>query len=167
MSDRIVVMNKGVIEQVGGPRDIYDRPATAFVADFIGAANLLDGRFVRSEGGTAELMLENELKVTLPAPPGLEAREGEPLKVAIRPEKVRVLKEGETPSPASEGLTLSCVLKETVFLGSSSQWVLAPFQSSKKTLVSMREAASNGGELPRAGERVLAELRYDDLRVLR
>ena len=44
MSDRIAVMNQGNVEQIGAPTDIYDRPATVFVAGFIGQANLWHGR---------------------------------------------------------------------------------------------------------------------------
>ena len=45
MSDRIMVMNRGRIEQVGTPMELYEDPATPFVADFIGQANLIPGRF--------------------------------------------------------------------------------------------------------------------------
>ena len=43
MSDQIVVMNAGVVEQIGTPAEVYDTPATAFVADFLGKANMLPG----------------------------------------------------------------------------------------------------------------------------
>src|SRR5207244_8244203 len=52
MADRIAVMNKGVLQQVGDALDIYDRPATAFVADFIGSSNLLSGT-LRVAGASA------------------------------------------------------------------------------------------------------------------
>jgi spermidine/putrescine ABC transporter ATP-binding subunit len=79
MSDRIAVMNAGHIEQVGAPSDIYERPRTRFVADFIGEINLIDGawsggRFLAADGRA------------MPAPPSA-GREG-PGAVAIRPERV-------------------------------------------------------------------------------
>ncbi|MDH3663367.1 MAG: putative 2-aminoethylphosphonate ABC transporter ATP-binding protein [Alphaproteobacteria bacterium] len=52
MADRIVVMNHGVIEQIGTPEEIYGKPASAFVADFIGAMNFLDGRLIGPERAT-------------------------------------------------------------------------------------------------------------------
>ena len=52
ISDRIIVMNDGVIQQIGTPGEIYDSPRSAFVADFIGSANLVSGRVVRSERGS-------------------------------------------------------------------------------------------------------------------
>ncbi len=48
MADRIAVMNRGRIEQIGAPAELYERPATAFVANFLGASNLLDGELVAS-----------------------------------------------------------------------------------------------------------------------
>ncbi|TIN31075.1 MAG: ABC transporter ATP-binding protein, partial [Mesorhizobium sp.] len=53
MSDRIVVMNAGSVEQIGTPEEVYERPATAFVADFLGKANMLAGTVSRSDGQIA------------------------------------------------------------------------------------------------------------------
>ena len=58
LSDRIAVMNKGRIEQLGTPREIYEAPATGYVADFIGAANLLPVQCMTQHAGSAEVMLE-------------------------------------------------------------------------------------------------------------
>lgn len=55
MADRVVVMNAGRIEQIGAPRDIYRKPATRFVAEFLGGNNVLDGTIVAVEGGRARL----------------------------------------------------------------------------------------------------------------
>src|SRR5262249_57132860 len=57
MSDRVVVMNHGAVEQIGDPRTIYLRPANAFVADFIGAANLIDALLLGRENGLCRLQL--------------------------------------------------------------------------------------------------------------
>jgi iron(III) transport system ATP-binding protein len=53
ISDRVIVMNHGRIEQIGSPETIYNRPDSLFVADFVGAANLINGRVKRSDDGTA------------------------------------------------------------------------------------------------------------------
>lgn len=80
LADRIVVMNVGIVEQVGTPEDIYDRPATRFVADFIGAMNFLSGSMLgadRVSVGALEL-----------ATPVNGHASGQPVTVAIRPEDV-------------------------------------------------------------------------------
>ena len=80
IADRIMVMNRGVIEQVGSPREIYEQPATEFVADFIGQVNLLQGVI------SADRLLL--LGRQFPLPPG-ERPEGRVI-CAIRPERLRV-----------------------------------------------------------------------------
>lgn len=83
MADRIVVMNHGVVEQVGTPQEIYRRPATAFVADFVGSMTFLDGRLSKPdcvEVGSLALLCERQ--------DGLAP--GTAVKVCIRPEDVRV-----------------------------------------------------------------------------
>jgi iron(III) transport system ATP-binding protein len=82
MADRIVVMNHGVIEQVGSPADIYGRPATAFVADFVGTMNFLDG--VASDGDSLTVG-----SLRLPAP-GHGLAPGSKARIGFRPEDVRV-----------------------------------------------------------------------------
>jgi putative spermidine/putrescine transport system ATP-binding protein len=69
MSDRIGVFNAGRLEQVGTPREVYDRPATRFVARFVGAANVLDGDSARALTGHPSAMLRPE-RITLGAPEG-------------------------------------------------------------------------------------------------
>ena len=93
IADRVVVMNDGVIEQVGPPTEIYGDPATAFVADFIGTMNFLDARAgadgtVRLDG--TEIHCANWC---------LQARPDQPVRLAIRPEDLRLLSGGnDTPN---------------------------------------------------------------------
>jgi putative spermidine/putrescine transport system ATP-binding protein len=70
MSDRVGVMNKGRLEQVGTPRDIYDSPATRFVAEFVGAANLLEGNATRHLTDGAECALLRPERIRLGAESG-------------------------------------------------------------------------------------------------
>ena len=64
MSDRIAVMNRGVIEQVADPESVYERPATTFVAGFIGVSNLMPGEVVSANGASAEMRLDAGPTVT-------------------------------------------------------------------------------------------------------
>jgi spermidine/putrescine ABC transporter ATP-binding subunit len=82
LSDRIAVMNSGRIEQLGAPREIYERPATRFVADFIGASTVLRGRAVAQDLVT----LAPGLTVRVAA--GEALRAGDEVELAIRPERV-------------------------------------------------------------------------------
>ena len=87
LSDRIVVMNKGRIEQVGSPNDIYRRPATVFVADFIGSANFLDPTSVSVVEGAGRVDVLGSHR-ELPAAPG--AAHSTSHVVLVRPESVQV-----------------------------------------------------------------------------
>jgi multiple sugar transport system ATP-binding protein len=85
LADRIVVMNRGVIEQVGSPAELYDRPANLFVAGFIGspAMNFISGD-VRASGEGA--MVATPDGQAFPLPPGLGAAPGQALTIGVRPE---------------------------------------------------------------------------------
>ena len=87
MSDRIVVMNTGRIEQIGGAEDIYNEPRTRFVADFVGQINLLDGEILGSEG---EFLMAQILgtKIRVPRVNGTEQGE---VSIAVRPEHLHLL----------------------------------------------------------------------------
>ena len=84
LSDRVAVMNAGRIEQLGSPRDVYERPATAFVADFIGASSVLEARVVDAE--TVELEGGARLSVALQRAPS----PGSVVRLLVRPERVEL-----------------------------------------------------------------------------
>jgi spermidine/putrescine transport system ATP-binding protein len=83
MSDRVVVMNHGRIEQVGPPRALYYRPATEFVASFFGDNNIIDGRVVAAANGVSQV--ETPLGPMRLATPWA-VQPGQPLRIALRPE---------------------------------------------------------------------------------
>ena len=84
MSDRIVVMSKGRIEQVGTPDEIYSQPATAFVADFVGKMNFLDGRLLVGEPR------RRRQGAALDFTEAVDCGHGAPVTVCLRPEDVVV-----------------------------------------------------------------------------
>ncbi len=86
MSDRIAVMSDGVIEQLGTPAEIYDRPRTAFVADFIGEMNFLEGTVSRTEDGEYDVTTAGGVVVRARG----EATRGQAVKVGIRPARMRI-----------------------------------------------------------------------------
>jgi len=88
MSDRIVVMNKGRIEQDGTPEDLYHRPANRFVAEFIGETNFLDGVLRGMDGQTAVVDWQGHQLLCKTTLLGLQA--GNPVTVSLRPERINV-----------------------------------------------------------------------------
>src|SRR4051794_4353187 len=107
MSDRIAVMSNGVVEQVDTPENVYERPATTFVAGFIGVSNLMPG-IVRSAGG-GRGMIELDTGVEIQAPLAGFAT-GARCPVVVRPEKLRIDPAGDPPPagwPSVDGVVES------------------------------------------------------------
>src|SRR6516162_5414528 len=96
MSDEIVVMSKGRIEQKGSPHDIYARPVNAYVSNFIGVANLLTGRVVQvTTPGRGEVeLMEGATPVRLRCLLGEQIKAGQQAVVSVRPESVQVSRDG-------------------------------------------------------------------------
>ncbi|WP_209923275.1 ABC transporter ATP-binding protein [Mycolicibacterium lutetiense] len=112
MSDRIAVMNNGNVEQIGSPTEIYDRPATVFVASFIGQANLWPGR--QTGRANRDFVEVEVLGSTLKAKPGDTTIEpGGHATLMVRPERVRVSME----VPAGEVATVPATVKDLTFQG--------------------------------------------------
>ncbi len=149
MSDRIAVMHAGVIEQLGSPREIYEKPASRFVAGFIGTSNLVDGRVERLEGGLALLSYTAQDRVVVPITNGV--RPGDKLEVSIRPEKVD-LHRGVPPVTATGGSVLSGVVTEVVYHGTSTNYTVATTAGADFTVFDQN--ASNADDLAVRGDRV-------------
>jgi spermidine/putrescine transport system ATP-binding protein len=88
MSDRIAVMSGGHFEQIGAPQDVYEFPSTEFVAGFLGASNLLEGRVESVNGTVAKVVLDSGGTVTLPSR-RLPESDGE-VRIGVRPEKIEI-----------------------------------------------------------------------------
>jgi spermidine/putrescine transport system ATP-binding protein len=143
MSDSIAVMNNGRIEQIGTPRDIYDRPATRFVAGFIGNANIYRVEVEGTDGDRVRVALGG-LAFEVPRQPGLAKGEAH---VAIRYERVKV---GE--AAAGLPVRLEGQVRDVIFTGSAVQYVLSVPSG---PLEMIAEAPYEGGEpLKNAGETV-------------
>lgn len=120
MSDRVVVMNSGRIEQVGPPREIYRRPASRFVAGFVGRANFFDVTRRSADETSAEVELWGRV-YTVPAHP--RAREAEDLTLLVRPESLKLTPESGEPGPAT------AVVTAAVFMGDRVEYELTRGES--------------------------------------
>jgi putative spermidine/putrescine transport system ATP-binding protein len=149
MSDRIAVMNAGKVEQIGTPSDIYDRPATRFVAPFIGDTNQ-----VSRDAGRSVLRVDQALAIELDD----QAKTTGPLSIALRPEKISV-----ATAPAPDGHGLDGVVESANFQGGS---VLYRIEAAGRRLLA--QAPNNGShELFAAGAIVALRWKPSDIVILR
>jgi putative spermidine/putrescine transport system ATP-binding protein len=127
MSDRVAVFNHGRIEQIGPPAEIYEHPATAFVAGFVGVSNLLSG-------------------------PAATAVTGRPGAVAIRPEKIHMAPAGSAPPDAAGGTagTISAVL----YFGASTRYVVALEGGGELTVIEQNKETTATAASARMGQKV-------------
>ncbi len=115
MSDRIAVMNEGVVQQVGTPIEIYERPRNRFVADFIGETNFMEGRVLEVDPVKTTVALDAGVHVLARAAEGLSA--GQTITVAVRPEKISL---HETPS--DQGISVPAIVEEAVYIGTDTRY---------------------------------------------
>ena len=114
MSDRIAVMNEGMVQQVADPPTLYELPRNRFVADFIGQTNVFSGTVEAVKGGRATLSTPSGEKVEATANK-VAVEVGSEAHAAVRPEKVRFGSEGDNVSTAR--------IRQIVYLGVSTQYI--------------------------------------------
>jgi spermidine/putrescine transport system ATP-binding protein len=120
MSDRIAVMKDGLIEQLASPREIYEHPASRFVAGFIGTSNLLTGRAARVSESEAVIEVSADERIIVPLREASVAQ-GATLEVTVRPEKIELT----TQSPVAGSCALRGTVTEVVYLGTSTNFTIA------------------------------------------
>ncbi len=103
LSDRIIIMRSGVVEQIGSPQEIYYHPVNEFVADFIGEANFLKGRLEALSDNRAQLNVSGDICHAAPVP-GMEV--GKDYTIVLRPEAASLAEEGGLPCE----VVLSCFM---------------------------------------------------------
>lgn len=127
MSDRLAVFNRGRIEQVGPPADVYERPATAFVAGFVGTSNLL-------RGGVAQSIVGREGTFT------------------VRPEKIRL---AEPSDPVGDDETSALgQIRSVVYLGPDTRYVVALDAGAELVVTQQNLATSSMDALALSGKAV-------------
>ena len=118
MSTRVAIFDRGKIQQTGSPREIYERPATSFVAGFVGQNNSLPGKVCEVKKDVATVELINGATVRARSTP--HNRVGDPATVSVRPERLKV-----TTKPPSAGQGLKGTVSELVYLGDQRRGLIA------------------------------------------
>jgi spermidine/putrescine transport system ATP-binding protein len=148
MSDRIAVMNDGRIEHLGSPREIYERPATKFVAGFIGTSNLLSGTVSTVDGDRAVITYGPGERIIVPLN-SAGVRAGDEIELSVRPEKIDLT----TVEPAgADRCVVRGVVTEVVYLGTSTNYNVAT--SSGAQLVVFDQNAANAEDVATRGDSV-------------
>ena len=157
MSDRIAVMNRGRIEQIADPGEVYDRPATSFVAGFIGVSNLMPG-VIRKTGANGEVELDSGVKITTDvngfAP-------GDRCHAVVRPEKLAI-GSGGRGEPSVEGL-----VESSLYLGTSTQLIVLLSDGVRMTVLVPNTDEAERQRLPGGGANVKLSWAPEHMHVVR
>jgi iron(III) transport system ATP-binding protein len=120
VADRIAIMRDGKIIQIGSPTDLYDKPKTSFVADFLGQTNLIPGKVIARENSVVRV--ETSIG-TLMANANSEISQGREVLLSIRPQNIRIVPEQSSGTNGTNRLTGKII--ESTFLGESTEHLLA------------------------------------------
>jgi spermidine/putrescine transport system ATP-binding protein len=152
MSDVIVVMKDGRIQQQGGPTELYERPVNRFVADFIGTSNFIDASVVESDAATRVVTARTSGGLILRGHLTDHHRtvsDGDAVTVATRPERLEVL----TPATAGEAppgsMQVSGRIRQGTYLGDQTEYRVDTEQAGE--LIVRHQNASGAGGAPGAG----------------
>jgi spermidine/putrescine transport system ATP-binding protein len=157
MSDRIAVMNRGHIEQIGDPEEVYDRPNTTFVAGFIGVSNLMPG-VIRKSGAKGEVELEGGVKVATDVD-GFSV--GERCHAVVRPEKLAI-GDGGGGGPTVEGL-----VESSLYLGTATQLIVKLAEDVRMTVLVPNTDEAERQRLPGGGANVKLSWSPDHMHVVK
>ena len=122
MADTIAVMHDGRIEQAGGAADLYERPRTEFVANFLGVSNLIDGKLGATQGGLSTVETHDGARLRVPSD-RVGPHDTDSIRVGVRPEKI-TLRRPPTARPDGDDNSLRGTVVVAAFLGTSIQYVI-------------------------------------------
>ena len=158
MSDRIAVMNDGRILQVDGPVAIYEKPATRFVADFIGEINFLNATVEALDGGRVQVSVAGELAAAQAG--DCHLTHGQSVTLTVRPEKLILARAEE---PASEGLTGT--VREAVYIGTDTRYIVE-LATGETVVTRVQNLGARGLEQFATGSRVKITWASEDAQAL-
>jgi spermidine/putrescine transport system ATP-binding protein len=163
MSDRIAVMNHGRFEQVAEPEDVYERPATTFVAGFIGVSNLMPGEITSTNGQRARVKLDSGPEIEVPPVDGVGV--GERIYAVVRPEKL-VIQPSNGNAP-TDGPSVQGMVESSVYLGTATQIVVGLPGETRMTVLVPNADESERARLPGGGAPVRLSWAPDHIHLVR
>ncbi|MGH2953404.1 MAG: ABC transporter ATP-binding protein [Solirubrobacterales bacterium] len=165
MSDRIAVMNRGRVEQVDGPEEIYERPTTTFVAGFIGVSNLMPGAVTDRSNGRARVRLDSGVEFEGSAD-GVGT--GERCHAVVRPEKLQIFRaDGGGGAPPPGWPAVDGIVEASVYLGTSTQIVVRLVDDVRMTVLVPNADEAERARLPGGGAPVRLSWAPDHIHVVR
>ena len=161
MSDRVAVMNQGQLLQVDTPVNVYENPATRFVAEFIGRTNFLTGCVVEGNGHAVQINLVDQ---SLNMPANQTYFSGQVVTIAVRPEKLELRSLGQTEYK-DEHFVLRGRVWESIYAGTDTQYIIE-LDTGEKLAVHVRNSQSNPSDDFAQGREVLVTCPLEALRLL-
>jgi spermidine/putrescine transport system ATP-binding protein len=162
MSDRIAVMNHGVIEQMGKPEEIYERPGTTFVAGFIGVSNLMPGEVVETATGTAELRLDAGVTVRTGA---AGVSRGDRAYAVVRPEKLSLQRaNGAAPDDRA---SVDGQVESSLYMGTATQVIVRLPDDTRMTVLVPNTDEEARRRLPATGDPARLSWSNDNIHMVR
>lgn len=158
MSDRIVVMNNGRIEQIGSPDELYDRPVNKFVASFIGESNFLEGKVSSAQENT--LMISSEDGTTFRTTKNREKAIGEEVCIAVRPENLFFVSEKQTSEDCN---SVNGVIEEEIYLGEIQKYKV---RTSQIQVLSVKVTMGAESERFKRRDKVKVGWKWSDCRIV-
>jgi spermidine/putrescine transport system ATP-binding protein len=152
MSDRLAVMRHGKIEQIGAPEDVYELPATEFVAGFLGASNLLDGELKDATDGVTGIRVKSG-ELVFAKTERIPQVSDRAVRVGVRPEKITIVADDGNPPPGRNHV--SGVVRMSTYIGVNYQYKVEGPQGTQLTVYVQNLGAA--GSNPSAGQKVRLE----------
>jgi iron(III) transport system ATP-binding protein len=154
VSDRIAVMKSGIIQHVGTPQEIYQRPANIFVATFIGRTNIVEGVLKSTEGGQCSIRFSSTYEETLdiPVPGKVSSGVALPVKVSVRPEEFVL---------SQDGTGLNGTIVNSIFLGLNTHYYVDLEQGQRVEITQ----ESTTGSIMKPGTAVRLKVNKDKINV--
>ena len=157
MSDRIAVMSKGNVLQVGKPQEIYESPASKYVADFIGETNFIDGVVKGRNGSNVEVELDGTGVICVESTRSFA--NGQQVSVAVRPEKLRLNTQIEN------GNNLQGLIEDVIYIGTDTHYGIR-FAGGQKVRVREQNILQGHHEIIQIGEEASVSFAYSSSRLL-